>query len=128
MGNLFGKKVNQLWLRFDGTSQEKSPDKGKVWLIIGGTVDHVTGTITAVDIRVKDETSGIVQRLARLPTGAESQSYPLFKNTSSATGVVLTTLETFSQYCLPFVSDERKIHFEGAATALAQIDVLEFDA
>lgn len=128
MGNLFGKKITQVPLWFQGTSQEKSPDKGRVWLIIGGTVDHVTGTITAVDIRVKDETTGITQRIMRALAAAESQSYPLFKNTCSATGVAATSLEAFSAYCLPLVSDERKIHFEGDVAALAQIDVLEFDA
>jgi hypothetical protein len=112
-----------------GNGQVQSPDKGKVWLIIGGTIDHVTGTGTALDIRKKDETTGVTQRLAHLYAGAETRNgYPLFKNTSNATGVVLTTFEEFSQYCLPLVSDERQIVFNGAAAALAQIDVLEFDA
>ena len=82
-----------------------------------------------MDIRKKDETTGVTQRLVRLLAAVETlNGYPLFKNTSSATGVAATSLEQFSAWCLPLVSDERKIHFEGNAAALCMIDVLEFDA
>ena len=99
-----------------------------MWLIIGGNIEHVTGTITAVDIRVNDEVTGICQRLARFAAACETHMFPLFKSSSSATGVAATELEEFSAYSLPLVTDERKLHFEGDATAYCIIDLLEFDA
>jgi len=63
-------------VRVADTTKKHSPPSGKRWLIIGGCVNHVTGTDSALEVKQKTDDKTAYRTLVASASG--SAEYPLF--------------------------------------------------
>jgi len=58
------------------TTTKHSPTSGKRWLILGGVVNHITGTDTALEVKDKLSQKTIYRNI--IPSASASAELPLF--------------------------------------------------
>lgn len=97
----------------------QSPPPQKAWLILSGDVTHITGTITQLAILDSEKTL-ILDVLLEVPAATASLLFPLFN-------VVTTGLTYAASWRPTFVMPNEKLYLQGAATAFAFLQVLEFE-
>jgi hypothetical protein len=112
-----------------GTGLAVSPVGPKRWTILGGTIYHVNGTTS--DIEVRDSSDKAVARLGGIDGAFATGYYPIF-NFTYAYDVgdgVLTPIEIHYSACsIPSgqrVTETEKIYMAGGPTSYAWVEVLE---
>lgn len=101
------------------------PGPGKCWLLLGGKINHVTGTLTVVSI-VDISEPAIAQTLWQVKSLAAadgSADYSIFETIMD----VARTGDFQSQWHPFFIMPNMAIYFGGNAAANLKAEVLEFD-
>lgn len=97
------------------------PMPGKMWLVLAGKINHVTGTPSLLTIRDKD--GGTKDTLAMIAAGGASGSWPIYETDTDANATGYTQV----QWVPRFMSQGDNFYLSGGANASAEIQILEFD-
>lgn len=107
-------------IRYDvGTNAGPPTQKG--WLIIGGVLNHATGTASELNILDKSG-QWTIERLVSYAAGLASGIYPIFNQAETTTNVVLGSLWTMN-----LLTNDEIVHMDGGAGGGGYLKVIEFD-
>jgi len=100
-----------------------SPDPRKMWLILSGTIGHITGTDTSFYVaskpfRVADTTLDILLDIV-IPSATASGRYNIWNTVAGLNGSMAMPIFIDSHFCLGLKS--------GDSVATFYLQVLEFD-
>lgn len=107
----------------------KSPDPGKAWILLAGHISHVTGTVSTFTV-VERQGAGIVTRwyIKAIAAATASRNYPLFElRVDLETATNSRQDDQAALYTPFFIIPGLSLYMDGAATAGAVVQVLEFD-
>ena len=125
----FTKPVSVETILFAGLTATKKPPTGKAWLILGGHIDHKTGTTTCLYVIGQNEAadSKNYEKLSEISSVLPDQyvGYPCFLDVKVVAATNYVT--GYSPNIIALVLDSECIIFVGAATSSASVKVLQFD-
>lgn len=107
----------------------KTPPPGKAWILLGGHVSHVTGTVSTFNV-VERSPGLIVTRwyIKAIAAATASRNYPIFEIRTDLDVTTNSRVGDQAAAWTPFIiSPELSLYMDGAATAGAVCQVLEFD-
>lgn len=96
------------------------PPPNKGWMIIGGCVNHVTGTATVVLI-CDTSTVNDHEILIQIPAASASNLYPIFL------GLQSNNVDFSAAWTMNIVMGDEKVYFAGDAAAFGYLKCIEFD-
>lgn len=98
---------------------EIAPPRGYAWIVLGGSVDHIT--LTATDLTVYHDKRMIHRFLQVVSATATADNIPIFNTFGSDTGYVGAQWTPF------IITDRDTIHFSGDTGSQALLEILEFE-
>lgn len=100
------------------TTDLAGPSKNYVWLILGGTVQHITGTDSVIFSSSKiGYGSTRAHFCTQIDTGDATGLYPLFNCSPNSYA---------TQFTLFVLTEDEELGFVGAANTYIWVDVLEW--
>lgn len=104
-----------------GTTVRQRPPPGKKWLVVAGTINHVTGTTTVLYKTTTSKNPAfatVLDLVSLIDTAQVTGSYALFNNLASPT----------SAFCMHIVdcAEDDWLVLAGNASAIAKVVVWEW--
>jgi hypothetical protein len=106
-------KPRQFRLQKEG---KLGPHTGKYWLLLTGTVGHITGTDSILVKNIKSLGVGHWRTLA-VPSASATATYPLFGMHAD---------DEHSQFTFIILDDTQEFYFRGGTGAVCDLEVWEF--
>jgi len=107
------------------------PPPGKAWILLGGDIAHVTGTLSALTVVVPIGAGGAAATLwyiKSLAAATGSRIYPIFEIRTDLDTTTNSRVGDQASAWIPYIiTPDLALYFEGAATAGLFCQVLEFD-
>ena len=114
----------------DGYGMIKPPPQ-KAWIVLGGHISHVTGTISTFNVVEKYGAAGASQvrwMIKAIAAASASRNYPLFEIRTDLDVTTNSRVGDQAAAWTPYIiTPDLALYFDGAATAEARVQVLEFD-
>jgi len=108
------------------TGETIRPPKGKKWLILSGTIGHITGSCTTLYVKKRDAIApDQTYWSTSIPLAAPTDTYPIFNNALEQ-GVGSPLGSNFAQYSMVFIDDILELYLTSGAGGVCYLTVLEW--